>query len=91
MYLVESEGGYPARDELWSCLEDGLVHIHDSSTAERLRMRLLMRKYKDMPMDLADASLVTAAEVLGVTRVFTIDSDFSVYRIDRKTPFETIS
>jgi len=54
-------------------------------------MRLLMRKYKDMPMDLADASLVTAAEVLGVTRVFTIDSDFSVYRIDRKTPFETIS
>ena len=90
MYLVGSEGGYPAQDELWGYLEDGLVQIHEVSVAEHRRMRVLMRQYRDTPMDLADASLVAAAEVLNVTRIFTIDSDFRVYRIHRKTPFEII-
>jgi predicted nucleic acid-binding protein len=33
----------------------------------------LMKLYADHPMDLADASLVAAAEALGTRRVFTID------------------
>jgi uncharacterized protein len=41
----------------------------------------LMVKYADHPMDLADASLVAAAEALRTTRVFTIDrADFDAYR-----------
>jgi uncharacterized protein len=41
----------------------------------------LMNRYSDHPMDLADASLVTAAEVLGIRKVFTLDrDDFSTYR-----------
>jgi predicted nucleic acid-binding protein len=32
-----------------------------------------MEQYADHPMDLADASLVAAAESLGTTRMFTID------------------
>jgi len=41
----------------------------------------LMHKYADHPMDLADASLVTAAEALRTTSVFTLDrNDFSTYR-----------
>jgi predicted nucleic acid-binding protein len=41
-----------------------------------------MEKYADNPMDLADASLVTAAQCLGVYRIFTIDrNDFFTYRI----------
>jgi predicted nucleic acid-binding protein len=45
------------------------------------RMRDLMRKYKDLPMDLADAALVCAAEKSRVTTIFTLDrKDFSVYR-----------
>ncbi|MEN8445114.1 MAG: PIN domain nuclease, partial [Cyanobacteria bacterium J06555_13] len=39
-------------------------------------------------MDLADASLVSAAERLGLKRVFTIDSDFYIYRINDKDAFE---
>jgi hypothetical protein len=43
---------------------------------------LLMEKYADKPMDLADASLVTAAQVLAIQRIFTIDrNDFLAYRI----------
>lgn len=40
----------------------------------------LMAKYHDLPMDLADASLVAAAEQLGIKTIFTIDSDFQIYR-----------
>jgi predicted nucleic acid-binding protein len=41
----------------------------------------LMAQYADHPMDLADASLVAAAEALRTTRIFTVDrKDFSSYR-----------
>lgn len=44
----------------------------------------LMLRYKDAGMDLADASLVVAAERLKIRKVFTIDrTDFSIYRIQR--------
>ncbi len=42
----------------------------------------LMEKYADHPMDLADASLVAAAEALKTRKIFTVDrGDFSAYRI----------
>jgi len=44
-------------------------------------MRELMRKYRDLPMDLADAALVRVAEREKISRVFTIDRrDFELYR-----------
>ena len=44
----------------------------------------LMELYADRPMDLADASLVVAAEVLGTRKIFTIDrNDFETYRVRR--------
>ena len=41
----------------------------------------LMQQYEDTPMDLADASLVAAAECLGINRIFALDTDFYVYRL----------
>ena len=47
-----------------------------------LRVFALMERYSDRPMDLADGSLVAAAEALRTTRVFTLDrNDFAVYRV----------
>ena len=44
----------------------------------------LMETYADHPMDLADASLVTAAESLDTRKVFTVDRrDFDAYRVKR--------
>ena len=44
----------------------------------------LMEIYADHPMDLADASLVVAAESLGTRKVFTVDrKDFETYRVRR--------
>lgn len=41
----------------------------------------LMEKYRDRPMDLADASLVAASEHLRMRRLFTLDNDFRIYRL----------
>ena len=44
----------------------------------------LMVQYADAPMDFADASLVTAAEMHSLQKIFTLDrSDFNIYRIRR--------
>lgn len=62
---------------------DGLRVWHQDDDTLR-RSFQLMEQYADQPMDLADASLITAAERLGTRRIFTVDrKDFSAYRILR--------
>jgi hypothetical protein len=78
------------QEELWGCLADGLVVLHTPQAREWERMQELMRQYSDTPMDLADASVVAAAEELGLVRVFTLDSHFHAYRISGKLPFEVV-
>jgi len=90
MYLLARYGSHPAQEELWGYVEEGIVTFHLASEAELKQMRTLMQTYRYTPMDLADASLVAAAEVLGTTRIFTTDSDFYIYRIGGKQPFEVI-
>src|SRR5207249_2057696 len=72
MYLLERAGGAEAQDELWGFLDDGLVVPHIPEVKEWERVRDLMKKYQDVPMDFADASLVVAAERLGLRRIFTL-------------------
>lgn len=81
MYLVFQAGGYPAQAELWRWRTAGRLSLHDLTGEEVDRMAALMEKYKDRPMDLADASLIAAAERLGLRRIFTLDSDFYIYRL----------
>jgi predicted nucleic acid-binding protein len=58
------------------------VWFFDDATL--LRAFELMEQYADHPMDLADASLIVAAEAWATTKVFTIDRrDFQTYRIRR--------
>lgn len=49
-----------------------------------------MQKYADTPMSLADATLVAVAEQLGLRRVFTLDSDFDVYRFRGRQRFDKV-
>ncbi|HMG72546.1 MAG TPA: PIN domain-containing protein [Pyrinomonadaceae bacterium] len=75
---------------LWKSLNEGAVLIHTPSTAEAARMQALMEKYGDVPMDLADASIVALAEASGLKQVFTLDTDFYIYRIADKDSFDVI-
>ena len=79
MYLLDFSSD--AQDALWWLLERDAVKILPLDATDVPRMRELMRKYRDLPMDLADAALVRTAERERISRVFTIDRrDFEVYR-----------
>ena len=81
MHLLNRAGGHAAQDDLWGLVADGLIQIHLPSADEWPRMRELMATYRDAPMDLADASIVAAAEDLALGLVFTFDSHFYAYRL----------
>jgi predicted nucleic acid-binding protein len=59
---------------------------------ESLRRGLeLMEKYKDIPMDFADATLVVLAEEIGISEIFTLDlRGFGTYRILGKKTFKIL-
>jgi uncharacterized protein len=85
----------PGSDRLREFVEKGGLSIWLFDRPSLTRAFELMERYADHPMDLADASLVVAAESLGVRKVFTIDrKDFETYRIrrgHRSYPIEIVS
>jgi hypothetical protein len=81
MYLLFRAGGYPAQEVLWEMRSAGRLALYDLNADAIDRMASLMNTYRDRPMDLADASIVAAAEGTGERRLFTLDSDFYVYRL----------
>ena len=71
-------------DRLREFVEEGGLSVWFLDRAWLTRAFELMEAYANHPMDLADASLVVAAEALGTRRVFTIDrKDFETYRVRR--------
>jgi hypothetical protein len=59
-----------------------IVEIIPTDIDSTRQARALMAKYADLPMDYADATLVTLAENAAVSRIVTLDKkDFSIYRL----------
>jgi uncharacterized protein len=88
MYLLGEAGGWRAQEMLWSMLHQGDLEIAFQGADDYERMRVLMQKYRDHPMDLADASLVRLAEERHVRDIFTLDErDFRTYRIHGRQSF----
>jgi len=70
---------------------EGEIRVWDLSPNARAKVPSLMRRYADLPMDLADASLVLLAEELGHGRILTIDQrDFRSYRWKTRRPFDSL-
>ena len=90
MYLLGEVGGYRYQAELWKLISTQKLLFHNLTLVEVERMMELMEKYQDTPMDLADASLVAIAESLSLSQIFTLDSDFRVYRLANGSVLEII-
>ena len=90
MYLLYRAGGYPAQATWWRWRAGGQVRLLDLAELEIDRVAVLMAKYRDRPMDLADASLVVIAERLGLRQVFTVDGDFHIYRLADGAALESV-
>jgi hypothetical protein len=71
-------------------LRGAFVLVPLSATSLK-RAAVLMKKYQDVPMDFADATLVALGEELDSNKVFTLDRrGFSVFRLNGKRPFEVL-
>jgi len=72
-------------------IQGGAIEILPLGTDDGARMRELMRKYHDLPMDLADAALVRVAERERLRRIFTLDRrDFQISRPSRMGRFAVL-
>jgi predicted nucleic acid-binding protein len=77
-----------------TCLEfvlRGAFHLVPSSAKSLQRVAVLMERYRNVPMDFADATLVVLGEELETDWVFTLDRrGFSTYRMNRNRPFHIV-
>jgi uncharacterized protein len=89
MYLIGAS--WRAQRQLLGWVIDGAIRIVPVEADDLVRIRDLMEKYRDLPMDLADAALVRVAERERITTMFTLDRrDFSLYRPARLGQFRIV-
>lgn len=89
MYLLSES--WLAQKALWSRLETDALTLAALDETDASRLRELMEKYRDFPMDLADAALVRVAERESLTQIFTLDrKHFGSYRAARRRRFSLI-
>lgn len=78
------------QEQLGNLLLNGWLITYNIDSSYIKRILDLMEKYRDRPMDFADASLVLLAEQTGCRQIFTLDSDFFFYRIGDRDSFEVL-
>ena len=70
----------------------GGIIVENIDNEDIARIIELSRKYSDVPMDLADASLVVLSEKKNIKEIITIDSDYYIYRtIDKEMLINTFN
>ena len=71
--------------------EGSAFEVFNLEEEHKGRLLKLMKKYRELPMDLADASLVILAEHLGHGRIFSTDMrDFKTYKWKQRKPFDNL-
>ncbi|MEM9831784.1 MAG: PIN domain-containing protein [Bacteroidota bacterium] len=58
----------------------GGIEIAELDQSHIARLIELSQQFSDVPVDLADASLIVASKNYGITEIASIDSDFYIYR-----------
>jgi uncharacterized protein len=76
--------------DLFKWIRLGGLIIEEVGFQDIDRIIALSEKYSDVPMDLADASLVVLSEKLKIKEIITIDSDYYIYRTIEKEMIKNI-
>ncbi|WP_055074718.1 type II toxin-antitoxin system VapC family toxin [Pseudanabaena sp. 'Roaring Creek'] len=90
-YLLARDAVLAVQFEFLTEVANGTFPVFDFQRQHLSRMVELMRRYANLPMDLADASLVVLAEHLDHGRILTCDRrDFNIYRWNNNNLFENL-
>jgi predicted nucleic acid-binding protein len=81
IYLLGQAAGWQAQSALWKMVQRDTLVLAELDQQLALRSAALMERYRDHPMDLADATLVALAEALDLRTMFTLDEHFRSYRL----------
>ena len=91
VHLIARWVGVQQSIALMQDIADGDIALWDLTPQARRAVPGLMKHYADLPMDLADASLVLLAESLEHGRILTTDErDFRAYRWKSRRPFQNM-
>ena len=71
-------------------IEVGAIAIAFDLQEEASNVRVLMNRYESVPMSFADACLVRMTELIESSSVLTLDSDFYIYRKNRREMIDAI-
>ena len=90
-HLLLKRQGVTAQFSFMQMYQLGAFEVFEIQERHKARIVDLMRQYADLPMDLADASMVLLAEDLGHGRIFSTDKrDFHTYRWKNTQPFQNL-
>jgi uncharacterized protein len=90
-HLLLQRMGNNAQKQFLESYRKGAFITFEIQTKHLNNIVSLMEKYANLPMDLADASLVILAEELGHGKILSTDQrDFNTYRWKKRYPFENI-
>jgi uncharacterized protein len=89
MFLVRQHSN--GRETLLSMLREGFLEIDFQLSEHKEAILDMVKRYQNVPMSLADACLVRMAETMKNSTVFTLDSDFHIYRKNARYAIPTIS
>ncbi len=90
-YLIASRLGHKAMRHFVSNLTNSGIEIEPVSSEDLVRIHEVLEKYADTQLDFTDAAIVTIAERLVITRIYTLDRrDFSIIRPNHCDYFELL-
>ena len=77
-YVLERSGGYP--EAVFDLVMAGALTVDFRMEEEAEALKHLIERYRNVPMDVADAYMVRMSELHPGSEVLTVDADFTIYR-----------
>jgi predicted nucleic acid-binding protein len=87
-YLLRGVPG--AAETILENVARGVFQIPFQLSRSAAPVRAIMRKYRDLRVDFADACLIHLADELNAGDILTLDRDFGLYRWRRYRPFSLL-
>ncbi len=84
-YLLRNLPGAP--EAVIDNVAAGIFQVPFQLSREAPALKLILRKYRDRKIDLADACLIRLADEFETPDILTLDKDFEVYRWGKNKPF----
>ena len=88
LHLLRFTAG--AADDILASIDEGILEIPFKLSESAASVRKIMKKYRDLQADFADACLIQMADQLDTGDILTLDSDFAHYRWRRNRTFHLL-